>query len=157
MKHLLNNLSEQEKNSIREQHTGGMTVMTKNFSRLLKSKSGDVKTLVKEQMSSPTLGEIGNAVEIGATTLNLLLTLLPISTVYNLIKSGLNGDAKTFGDIINKEKQRLGANSELVLNAVTKGDISKNVQKIATELKTKVESQFSQLKAGMGNDISSFQ
>ena len=49
MKHLLNDLSEQEKNSIREQHTGGMKVMTKNFSRLLKSKSGDVKTLVKEQ------------------------------------------------------------------------------------------------------------
>jgi hypothetical protein len=49
MKHLLNDLSEQEKNSIREQHTGGMKVMTENFSRLLNSKSGDVKTLVEEQ------------------------------------------------------------------------------------------------------------
>ena len=38
MKHLLNNLTEQEKNSIREQHTGGMEVVTKNFSRLMKLK-----------------------------------------------------------------------------------------------------------------------
>ena len=32
MKHILNNLSEEEKNAIREQHTGGMKVMTENFS-----------------------------------------------------------------------------------------------------------------------------
>ena len=49
MKHILNNLSEQEKNAIREQHTGGMKVMTENFSRLLNSKLGDSKPLVNEQ------------------------------------------------------------------------------------------------------------
>jgi hypothetical protein len=49
MKHILNNLSEQEKNSIREQHTGGMKVMTENFSKLLNSKLGDSKPLVSEQ------------------------------------------------------------------------------------------------------------
>ncbi len=49
MKHLLNNLTEEEKNSIREQHTGGMNVVTENFSRLIKTKSGDVKPLVNEQ------------------------------------------------------------------------------------------------------------
>jgi hypothetical protein len=49
MKHILNNLSEQEKNAIREQHTGGMNVMTENFSRLLNSKLGDSKPLVSEQ------------------------------------------------------------------------------------------------------------
>jgi hypothetical protein len=46
MKHILNNMSEEEKNKIREQHTGGMKVMTESFSRLLNSKLGD---LVKEQ------------------------------------------------------------------------------------------------------------
>ena len=46
MKHILNDLSEQEKNAIREQHTGGMKVMTENFSRLLNSKLGDSKPLV---------------------------------------------------------------------------------------------------------------
>lgn len=48
MKHLLNNMSEEEKNSIREQHAGGMKVMTENFSKLLNSKLGDAKPLVKE-------------------------------------------------------------------------------------------------------------
>lgn len=49
MKHILNNLSNEEKNSIREQHTGGMKVMTENFSKLLNSKLGDSKPLVSEQ------------------------------------------------------------------------------------------------------------
>jgi hypothetical protein len=50
MKHILNNLTEEEKNSIREQHTGGMKVMTENFSKLLNSKLGDSKPLVNEQI-----------------------------------------------------------------------------------------------------------
>jgi hypothetical protein len=49
MKHILNNLTEQEKNAIREQHTGGMEVMTENFSKLTNSKLGDSKPLVNEQ------------------------------------------------------------------------------------------------------------
>jgi hypothetical protein len=49
MKHLLNDLTEQEKNSIREQHTGGMKVVTENFSKLINTKSGDVKPLVNER------------------------------------------------------------------------------------------------------------
>lgn len=51
MKHILNNLSEEEKNSIREQHTGGMKVMTESFSKLINSKLGDVKPLVNEQLN----------------------------------------------------------------------------------------------------------
>jgi hypothetical protein len=50
MKHILNNLSEEEKNSIREQHTGGMKVMTENFNKLLNSKLGDAKPLVNEEV-----------------------------------------------------------------------------------------------------------
>lgn len=49
MKHLLNDLSEEVKNSIREQHTGGMKVITENFSKLLNTKSGTVRPLVSEQ------------------------------------------------------------------------------------------------------------
>lgn len=49
MKHILNNLSDGEKKTILEQHTGGMTVMTENFSRLIKSSLGNVKPLVNEQ------------------------------------------------------------------------------------------------------------
>ena len=60
MKHILNDLTEQEKNSIREQHTGGMKVMTESFSKLINSKLGDVKPLVSEQTfpsSGTTSGE----------------------------------------------------------------------------------------------------
>lgn len=49
MKHILNNLTEEEKNSIREQHSGGMKVVNENFSKLISSKLGDVKPLVSEQ------------------------------------------------------------------------------------------------------------
>jgi hypothetical protein len=49
MKHILNNLSNEEKNSIREQHTGGMNVVTENFNRLLGSKLGDSKPLVETE------------------------------------------------------------------------------------------------------------
>ena len=49
MKHLLNNLTDIEKDSIRKQHTGGMKVMTENFSKLINSKLGDSKPLLSEQ------------------------------------------------------------------------------------------------------------
>ena len=49
MKHILNDMSEQEKNSIREQHSGGMKVMTENFGKLINSKLGDSKPLVREE------------------------------------------------------------------------------------------------------------
>ena len=59
MKHILNNMSEEEKNKIREQHTGGMKVMTESFSRLLNSKLGDSKPLVNEQAETKVAGPIG--------------------------------------------------------------------------------------------------
>jgi LysM repeat protein len=48
MKHLLNNLSEEEKNSIREQHTGGMKVNNGRFNSLLENKLGNAKPLINE-------------------------------------------------------------------------------------------------------------
>jgi hypothetical protein len=55
MKHLLNNLSEEEKNSIREQHEGGMKLDTSRFRTLLESKSGDVKPLVEQEDDYPRI------------------------------------------------------------------------------------------------------
>ena len=52
MKHILNDLTEQEKNAIREQHTGGMKIINEKFSKLLNSKLGDVKPLVSEQTTN---------------------------------------------------------------------------------------------------------
>ena len=52
MKHLLNNLSEEEKNNIREQYTGGMKLAIDNFNKLVESKSGDAKPYLVEQGQS---------------------------------------------------------------------------------------------------------
>ena len=54
MKHILNDLTEQEKNSIREQHTGGMKVMTESFSKLINSKLGDVKVVSEQTQTTVT-------------------------------------------------------------------------------------------------------
>lgn len=49
MKHLLNNLTQEEKNNILEQHAGGMKVMTENFRKLMNAKHGNSKPLVNEE------------------------------------------------------------------------------------------------------------
>lgn len=52
MKHILNNLSNEEKNRIREQHEGGMSLDTSKFKKLLESTLGDVKPLIMEENCS---------------------------------------------------------------------------------------------------------
>jgi hypothetical protein len=70
-------MSEQEKNSIREQHSGGMKVMTENFSKLINSKLGDSKPLVNEQVKDA--GQMG------------------LGTIYNELKKyGFKMDSETF-------------------------------------------------------------
>ena len=54
MKHILNNLSEQEKNSIREQHKDVIEINTSRFHKLLESKLGDSKPLLSEQKKTLT-------------------------------------------------------------------------------------------------------
>jgi hypothetical protein len=56
MKHLLNDLSEEEKNRIREQHEGGIKIDISKFKKLIETKLGDAKPLINEQVSSPTGG-----------------------------------------------------------------------------------------------------
>ena len=47
MKHLLNNISHQEKKNILEQHKGGIVVSNKNFQKLLTNKLGNVKPIME--------------------------------------------------------------------------------------------------------------
>lgn len=49
MKHILNDLSEEEKNRIREQHTGGKKIVIENFNKLVNTKLGDAKPFLNEQ------------------------------------------------------------------------------------------------------------
>lgn len=48
MKHLFNNLSEEEKNRIIEQHIGGKEFIIENFNKLVDNKLGNVKPLINE-------------------------------------------------------------------------------------------------------------
>jgi hypothetical protein len=48
MKHLLNDLSEEEKNRIREQHTGGKKFIIENFKKLVDTRLGDAKPYLNE-------------------------------------------------------------------------------------------------------------
>ena len=48
MKHLLNNISQEEKNRILEQHRGGKSIDTTRFKALLESSMGNVKPLISE-------------------------------------------------------------------------------------------------------------
>ena len=52
MKHLLNDMTEAEKNSIREQHKGGIKVNTEKFAKLVESKLGESKPYLIEQSST---------------------------------------------------------------------------------------------------------
>lgn len=57
MKHLLNDMTEAEKNAIREQHTGGMKIYSEKFAKLVETKLGDVKPLVTEQQAPLQKGQ----------------------------------------------------------------------------------------------------
>ncbi len=48
MKHLLNDISQEDKNSILEQHVGGIRIDSDNFSKLLNKKRGNVNTFIVE-------------------------------------------------------------------------------------------------------------
>jgi hypothetical protein len=90
MKHILNNLSEEEKNAIREQHTGGMKVMTENFSKLIGSKLGDSKPLVSEN-TEETINEgmkvkVRYSTEFGSSSSIIDVTEIPkFSKRFNIL------------------------------------------------------------------------
>ena len=48
MKHILNNISQDEKTRILEQYTGGKQLMIENFNKLVNNKLGTVNTLINE-------------------------------------------------------------------------------------------------------------
>lgn len=58
MKHLLNGMPEWEKNSIREQYEGKMSIDTSKFRKLMESKLGNVKPLITEEPLKANAGEI---------------------------------------------------------------------------------------------------
>jgi hypothetical protein len=108
MKHILNNLTEQEKNSIREQHTGGMKVMTENFSKLINSKLGDVKPILAEQDIIGMANQILNGSGDSNAKVKEFCDLCKKS------KAQPHGRANRFADIIRDAVQGVGTNEESI-------------------------------------------
>jgi len=52
MKHLLNDMSQDEMNAIRGQHTGGKKITVENFSNMVNKKLGEVPTILSESETS---------------------------------------------------------------------------------------------------------
>lgn len=108
MKHILNDLTEQEKNSIREQHTGGMKVMTENFSKLLNSKLGDVKPILAEQDIIGMANQILNGSGDSNQKVKEFCDLCKKS------KAQPHGRANRFADIIRDAIQGVGTHEEAI-------------------------------------------
>ena len=132
MKHILNNMSEEEKNKIREQHTGGMKVMTESFSRLLNSKLGDSKPLVKEQGNTQLSLSQGLKSTINRATRDLT----GVKTICDFCKGRPDVKAQSnTSQLITKVNQLLSG-IESPLNLMGGGSVSKVADLISTQVKT---------------------
>ena len=63
MRHLLNDIPEWERNSIREQHKGGATIDTSRFKKLMESKLGNVKPLINEMDDEDYMSSVDSNLE----------------------------------------------------------------------------------------------
>ena len=102
MKHLLNNLSEEEKNRIREQHEGGMNLAIDNFKKLVETKSGDAKPYLNEQ----------NAQTLPSRRITRNLTVDEIKSLAKKIVGKLDDELK---DELKDELIRLNDNHKRLL------------------------------------------
>jgi len=128
MKHILNNLSEEEKNAIREQHAGGMKVITENFSKLLNSKLGDVKPLVNEQTSDQVVnvvaGTAGGAIGGLIASADLIMNgagtsdqkVKSLCALCKKTKSPITQVGNRMADAIRDSVQGMGTNEKTINN-----------------------------------------
>ena len=103
-----------------------------------------VRKVIKEQS---VLGTLGNAMEIYGGIVTNLANILPPVALANLASSAINSDAKTFNQLLDQQRAKLGQEYTQLKNAVTKGDIAKNLQNIGSAMKPYVD----EFKSGMGN------
>jgi len=103
-----------------------------------------VRKVIKEQS---VLGTLGNAMEIYGGVVKNLANILPPVALANLASSAINSDAKTFNQVLDQQRTKLGQEYTKLKNAVTKGDIAKNLQNIGSAMKPYVD----EFKSGMGN------
>jgi len=135
MKHLLNNLSNEEKNNIREQHTGGIKVITENFYKLLNSKLGDVKPLTEQSASGVVQqGQSTPKKAVAALSTYGFSLLIPKALEYlngsgtsdvkvqkfcqlcNTSNAPINANGNQMADSIRDAVQGVGTNEESLFN-----------------------------------------
>ena len=72
MKHILNDLYDDEKNRIREQHTGGKKITIENFNNLVNTKLGDSKPFLNEQAQAPDTFNVETGISFVQNVLNAI-------------------------------------------------------------------------------------
>ena len=99
MKHLLNNLSSEEKSRILEQHSGGKSIDTSKFKRLLESKLGDAKPLVMEESEEVDINSLMGEEGMSAQDINSFCspTTPPpfVQKILDRIPENIKEEAKT--------------------------------------------------------------
>lgn len=111
MKHLLNDMSEKEKNSIREQHTGGKQIINEKFSILVNSKLGDAKPLVSEQANAAY--KVGQVFKAKRSTDNQIYTIKVVQIINDgtHIVGAITGPGQYQGKPLNGNSLELNVNT----------------------------------------------
>jgi len=123
--------------------------MAKRIVRLTESDLERIVSKVIEEQS--VLGTMANVGEIGIELAKSVVNVLPMNAVANLVSTAVRGDAKSFTQALDQEKARLGQNYQSLKNALTQGDVAKNLSNIGSFLSQASQPYISQMKSGLGN------
>jgi hypothetical protein len=123
--------------------------MAKKIVRLTESDLERIVSKVIEEQS--VLGTMTNIGEIGIELAKSVVNVLPMNAVANLVSTAVRGDAKSFTQALDQEKARLGQNYQSLKNALTQGDVAKNLSNIGSFLSQASQPYISQMKSGLGN------
>ena len=126
-----------------------LIIMNKKIVRLTESDLERIVSKVIEEQSA--LGTMANIGEIGIELAKSVVNVLPMNAVANLVSTAVRGDAKSFTQALDQEKARLGQNYQSLKNALTQGDVAKNLSNIGSFLSQASQPYISQMKSGLGN------
>jgi len=122
MKHLLNNLSEEEKNRIREQHTGGVNINIENFRTLVETKQGNVKLYLSEQPKTPNFAPVAQKVTEGCSKLS------------HMIVDFVKGKLSTYGKLIQAVKAKPEDMDKIILSMAKNDEQREKFQSLLDKL-----------------------
>lgn len=107
-----------------------------------------VKRVIEEQTA---VGTAANTAEIMYNAVKTLLMVLPQAALGAILWNALSGNSKGVVDGITQYKAKLGDQYQTLVNAITKGDLSKFAQILTDTAKKGIKNVTSQAQSGMGN------